>query len=395
MTLAPDQAELTWAAPSSNGGAAIDSYVINLYRYSSKANFWGYVSSVESCGACTAARVVGLSPDTYYGFGLYAHNSQGFSPPAATSIDGLLNDGATDPYPGLPETVGGNGSITVSWATPYAAAAYGQGKLYYGVTLVPSDNSATLGPYDTTALSLTVTGLTNGKAYLAEVTAYYPTLCACSINSGYALVGAPPPDALMGAGDRSFFSYDTYKVSDQTAAKVNIGSGDLLVNQHDATLPGVAGGYSVGQDFNSLALSPSASLNTDGGGTGVLAGRQIPDLSPGWRFDTGSDVFLAIGAATVTYYDRSGGAWTFTQVGSAWNPPPGLNATMTHDPTSGGWTVADHQSNEILSFDGSGAPTADIDRNGNTVVFSNDNPDSSYYGQIGSSVRITSSAGYT
>jgi RHS repeat-associated protein len=365
--------------------------VINTYVY--KVNSWQYLNSVESCGACTTAHVVGLQPDTSYAFYVYAHNSQGYSNPAA--VGGLLNDAAADCYPSIPQSVAGNGTMTVSWGAPYAAAAYSQGQLHYSVLLVPWGAGAELGPYNTPNLSITIPGLANGTTYAAVVQAQFPTLSYCSNNSNYATVGTPPPDALMGAGSRSFFSYDSYNVSDQITAKVNIGSGNLLVSQRDLSLPGIAGAYDIGQEYNSLALSASASLNTNGGGTGALYGRQVPTLSPGWRFNTGNDVFLAIGNGVVTYYDRSGGAWTFTQAGTAWNPPPGLNVTMTANPTTGGWTVLDHQSNDTLTFDAAGTLITDIDRNANPVVFSTDNPDSSYNHQYAPSVRVTGSAGYT
>jgi RHS repeat-associated protein len=391
VNLTPVQAIITWTAPASNGGAPIDMYVVNSYVY--KSGTWQYLNSVESCGACTTADVVSLQPDMSYAFYLYAHNSQGFGYPA--SDGGLLNDAASDCYPSMPQAVPGNGTMTVSWAAPYASAAYAQGPLEYAVLLVPWQSGAELGPYDTTGLSMTISGLANGTTYGAVVEAYFPNLYDCENNSGYATVGTPPPDALMGAGSRSFFSYDSYHVSDQITAQVNIGSGDLLVTQNDVSLPGAAGSYSVGQEFNSLALSPSASLNTDGGGTGELYGRQVPNLSPGWRFNTGNDVFLAIGNGVVTYYDRSGGAWSFTQSGQAWNPPPGLNVTMKQNQTTGQWTVLDHQSNDTLTFDASGTLISDVDRNANPVVFSTDNPDSSYNHQYAPSVRVTGSAGYT
>ena len=133
VNLTPVQAIITWAAPASNGGAALDLNVVNTYVYA--ANSWQYLNSVESCGACTTAHVVGLQPDTYYAFYVYAHNSSGFSYPAA--VGGLLNDAAADCYPSIPQAVAGNGTMTVSWGAPYAAAAYSQGQLYYSVLLVP------------------------------------------------------------------------------------------------------------------------------------------------------------------------------------------------------------------------------------------------------------------
>ena len=378
-SVGPVSAELSWQPPSSNGGAAIDSYVMNVFEYVASAGQYEYVKSIESCGACTSAQVVGLVPDQYWSFTIYAHNSAGYSPPAASA--GSMNNAANDTYVG--ESAGGGrvvragGTLTVSWSAPLAGGLTG-----YEVIIHPAGSGNTVDTYNVPVSSLSVTsyGLNPGASYYASVDAQYG-------NEGYdeqtdnALAGAPPPDALQGAGQRSFFTYDTYGVSDQTTAKVNVASGDLFVSQRDLSLPGVAASYTVGQDYNSLALATAAS---SGGGS---------VLPSGWRLNTGTDVRLALGLGTVTYYDRTGAAWTFMQNGSVWLPPPGLDVTLAYNSTSASWTIVDHETNETLTFDAAGVLRSDMDRNGNPVGFSSDDPASAFDNQQGPAVRITGGAG--
>ncbi len=160
------------------------------------------------------------------------------------------------------------------------------------------------------------------------------------------------------------------------------GVGDLdgdLVGRLDGQVPAADVAdliLAVGQDYNSLALGPAASSN---GGS---------ELSPGWRFNTGADVRLALGSGLVTYYDRSGAAWDFKQSGSVWNQPAGLDVALAYNTAPATWTVTDHETNEVLTFDNAGALVADSDRNKMPVTFS-------YEHQLSPTVRITGSAGYS
>ncbi|MGH9121106.1 MAG: fibronectin type III domain-containing protein, partial [Acidimicrobiales bacterium] len=122
VSQSPVDASMTWTAPSSNGGAAIDSYLVATYVYTNST--WTYQSSVMSCGSCTRAEVTGLVPDISYAWAVYAHNSVGYSAPSVTG--GMADTALNQPWPGHPQIVGGaGGQLQVSWETPYASAAAG------------------------------------------------------------------------------------------------------------------------------------------------------------------------------------------------------------------------------------------------------------------------------
>ncbi len=223
--------------------------------------------------------------------------------------------------------------------------------------------------------SITATGLVNASAYYATVVAQYSGGPGVSATTNTATAGAPGADALAGAGDRPSFSFNSYPISDQVNAKVNVGSGNLEVTQGDFSLPGVSGRYPFSQVFNSLALSATSSS----------AGSAL--LSPGWRTDSSPDVRLVVGSGRVVYYDPTGAAWAIAGSGNGpFTVPAGMDATLVHNADTT-WTLTDHAANQATVFDGAGVAIKFSDRNANPVTFS-------YDSQAANTYRLTSPAVY-
>jgi len=146
------QATLVWAAPPSNGGSAITSYLVTSVQDTSK-----------HCSTATlSCTVSGLTNGTSYSFTVTASNSAGAGP--ASSSNSVIP--AT--VPGAPVGVtdsAGNTQVTVSWAPP--ASNGGSPITGYTVTAVQDTSKHC----STATLSCVVLGLTNGTAYTFTVTA--------------------------------------------------------------------------------------------------------------------------------------------------------------------------------------------------------------------------------
>lgn len=92
----------------------------------------------------------------------------------------------------------------------------------------------------------------------------------------------PTPPIAAHVGERDFYSYTSQRLDDRLTAKVNNGSGDLLVTADDAHIPGVAGlDFALHRYYNSL-LSSSADPSKMGPGwsssVGGLGEVDLPEL---------------------------------------------------------------------------------------------------------------------
>jgi hypothetical protein len=81
-------AALSWLAPASDGGAAIDGYLVQAFDVTtSGVQFAG--QQTTTCGPCTTSTYGGLIPSHSYVFNIYAHNIVGYSPVAASNTVAL------------------------------------------------------------------------------------------------------------------------------------------------------------------------------------------------------------------------------------------------------------------------------------------------------------------
>ena len=148
------QLSISWLAPSSDGGAAIDYYLV-------------YVNGVVRSEHYTTnyATVTGLTNDRSYGFTVAAHNSAGLGSQSST---GTATPSQAPTVPGIPNgltATPGNAQVSLSWTVPSSnGGATIDFYLIYVNGVVRSDHF--------TALSHTFTGLINGQEYAFTIAAH-------------------------------------------------------------------------------------------------------------------------------------------------------------------------------------------------------------------------------
>ena len=148
------QAEVSFTAPSSNGGTVITSYTVT-------SNPGG----ITSTGVSSPITVTGLTNGTTYTFTVVATNSEGDGIVSAASNEVTPAVGVT--VPGAPTSVSavaGDGQAEVSFTAPSSNG--GTEITSYTVTSNPGGITAT-----GASSPITVTGLTNGTTYTFTVVA--------------------------------------------------------------------------------------------------------------------------------------------------------------------------------------------------------------------------------
>ena len=155
---------ITFAAPGSNGGAAITSYTATCASSDGGATNTG-------TGAASPITVSGLTNTKLYTCTVTATNSAGPGAASAASNAVTPTAGAVASPPGAP-TIGtataGNASIGVAFTAP--ASNGGAAITAYNASCTSSDGG-TAGTGTNTASPITVSSLTNGKTYTCTVTA--------------------------------------------------------------------------------------------------------------------------------------------------------------------------------------------------------------------------------
>jgi cyclophilin family peptidyl-prolyl cis-trans isomerase len=164
-TAGTGQVSLSWTAPASTGGSAITDYII---EYSSN-NGVSWTPFADGTSTATMATVTGLANGTGYVFRVAAKNSLG---------TGLLSAASAAVTPstlaGLPTSVAGTPAsrqVSLSWTAP---ASNGNSAITDYIIEYSSNNGVSWTPFadgTSTATTATVTGLTNGAAYVFRVAA--------------------------------------------------------------------------------------------------------------------------------------------------------------------------------------------------------------------------------
>ncbi|GAA0584386.1 RHS repeat protein [Kribbella sandramycini] len=147
-----------------------------------------------------------------------------------------------------------------------------------------------------------------------------------------------------------------FSVSDKVNASVDVATGNLLVTTSDLSLPGIQNDLQLGLVFNSLRLVPGAALPSGAAGAG-------------WAMRVGQDTkLIANSDNSVLYLAPEGREGLFQPATSTtYTPPAGFKVAMVK--TSSGWTVTDHSSNEVSTFNTAGTLLSVKDRNGQTATF--------------------------
>jgi hypothetical protein len=151
--------KLTWLAPSSNGGAAIDSYRV---QRSTNGTTWVYAGAP----AGTTINVGGLTNGTRYYFRVRAHNSAGFGPFSAV-VNAVPRKVPTAPR--SPVAKPGKASVALYWLAP---SNTGGAKVDKYEVWRYTTSTGWKPVASTTATSSLATGLNNGTKYSFRIRAH-------------------------------------------------------------------------------------------------------------------------------------------------------------------------------------------------------------------------------
>jgi titin len=193
------QVSLTWTAPSSNGGAAITGYQVQVGTSASGpfSNAAG-CSTTSTTAACTAT---GLTNGTTYFFQVAAINSVGTGSFSAAS-SGVTPAG----LPGAPTAVSGtagNTQVALTWTAPSSTggSAITGYQVQVGTSATGPFSNATGCTTTSTTTACTATGLTNGTTYFFQAAAINAvgTGSFSAVSSGVTPAGVPgAPTAISG-----------------------------------------------------------------------------------------------------------------------------------------------------------------------------------------------------
>lgn len=164
---------------------------------------------------------------------------------------------------------------------------------------------------------------------------------------------AAAPSVPKGTGPVRNGTFLSFSLTDRLQAKVNVGSGNLLLSSTELTLPGIAETVTLGASFNSLLLSSDIADGAHG---------------PGWRTRSGVDVrLIEADDDSVTYVAADGVVGTFTASGSGYTTPGEFKAKLARD--GSGWKLTENDSGKALFFTSAGLLDKTEDRNGNVTDF--------------------------
>ncbi len=166
-------AALSWTAPVTDGGSPLTAYVVRAFAAGSTTPA---ATAVVAPGALSGT-VTGLANGTSYRLSVAAVNAVGES--AQSGLSTAVTPSVANAS--VPQAVAGddgNASATVTWVRPAVTAGVTGWRLrvYLGTSTTAS-LTATL---DASRTSAQLTGLTNGRAYTADVTPVFGTTTGTS-----------------------------------------------------------------------------------------------------------------------------------------------------------------------------------------------------------------------
>lgn len=264
-------ANLSWTAPSNNGGAAVTDYLIE-YRASTAFDWTTYADGLSSL---TTATVAGLTNGTQYDFRVSAVNAAGAGSP--TSVV------ATKPYtvPGAPTSLAASGtgtSRTLTWTAPNSTGGSSITDYAIGYKLTTDAAWTTFSHTASTDASATVTGLASSSDYdfrVAAVNAAGEGPATSTVN----LTATPGPSKVTLSWVAPTFTggetIDHYEVLERT-------SGTASFTTVDATVTSGATSYEVtgltnGQAYD-FQIVTKTNLSTSSYSSVVSA---TPQTTPG------------------------------------------------------------------------------------------------------------------
>lgn len=209
--------------------------------------------------------------------------------------------------------------------------------------------------------------LTSVVAVVLLATAF---LVGGSVPANAALPAGPSTVGVTGA--RPGATEIPFAISDQVAAFVDVGTGNLRVVNSSLSLVGVNGPVAITQSYNALGTSVGAT--------------SIPAANK-WTAGIQGAGFLSAGSSgSIIYTAGNGSTWRYTPIVSVpgtFTAPAGAKADLV-TASGGAFTLTDRTSRTVVRFNSDGQPTKVTDRNGNETNIAYTS---------GAPVSVTSSAG--
>ena len=228
---APDETpqlavDLSWTAPTSDGGSAITSHQYRYNRNSGSFGSWTTIANSAAGGAnATSFTVKGLSAVnnalTTFEFEVRAINDNGNgaeSDPAATATIDVPDNIA------LSMATVGNRQVTLTWSTPNnngSAILRYQYWVYDNVTetfVVPENTTIPNSDADTT--SFTITGLTNGVTYTVVIKAVNTVGAPDDDPGSYTPMAGPPGKPSVTVQSRVAALYVSWTLEDDGGSNI-------------------------------------------------------------------------------------------------------------------------------------------------------------------------------
>jgi len=309
-------ANVVWAPPASNGGDAIDSYVIQAYdTTTSPAVYVGYITA---CATCDTATYSGLTNGRSYLLAVYGHNFAGYGP-AGDTASVTPNTNVPTATNGAGAYVPGSNAVTSFWYPPTSAGtsplseylinAYDQATGYIGTTTVVC-------PCGKIELG-TATNLTAGHTYFFAIypvntAGFGPPSVTATTMTNQATPGPPTNVAVTGANSSLGVTWTPPTLSGTSAIdSYQINTYDLATGAATyVTVPcpcsGTVSGSVTGLNNGDQYLVGVFAHNTSGfgaGGTGnaaVAIGPQAPTNVIGYPGNSQADITFNAPAYTGT-----------------------------------------------------------------------------------------------
>jgi RHS repeat-associated protein len=198
------------------------------------------------------------------------------------------------------------------------------------------------GPYNGTA------SFPNG--FSGASSTYSVIVDSCAIRT-------PGPTA-ADAGDRPFWTFNDTELTDRLTAKVNVGTGNLLVQAQDSSVAGVAGwDMAMTRYYNSA--------------NAVGSGNTVGNMGPGWSTGFGDSVRLEPTGASGDMFFFGPSAYRAKFVknadGSFSRTKPGIKADLREE-SDGSYTLTWYDKGKY-TFDSNGRLQATKDKNGNELTY--------------------------
>ena len=298
------QVAVTWTAPAANG-AVITDYVVE-YRTAVVGSSW--TTFADGTSAVTSATFTGLTNGTAYLFRVKAVNSVGTG--AASTEAGPLTPRTV---PGMPTDLVGtpqNGQVALSWNQPTSDGGAAITDYVVQFKTTAAATWTTVADGTSTATSATVTGLTNGTAYMFRVAAVNVAGTGTAIESA-----SVTPRTVPGP------------VSNVQATGAN---GRINVSW---TAPATTGGVPITDYLISVSTNSTSGFVDFGDGVSTATSATITGLTNGVTYYVRVRAQNAAGNSTTV---QAGPVVPFIQAAA----PTGLTGTVGSGRVNLAWTAA-------------------------------------------------------